>query len=184
MRPKLLFGLTRRKKKLPDLCSDASSNSWRPIQGFNAGPCFFVRSQEIRAACKSWDPVPDPESETGSNAASRISIGIRRYMWHSMPELHAGPGASLGIVTSMRDSMRDPASSHVARDSGWSWLPDPGPHPGPVAPPGIQCGTTYLDRDSEVHAAFYVGVPCRGPVPSSGSKLPCGIPCEILLLRT
>ena len=34
--------------------------------------------------------MPDPESETGSNAASRISIGIRRYMRHSMPEFHVG----------------------------------------------------------------------------------------------
>ena len=155
MRPKLLFSLTRRKKKLPDLCSDASSNSWRPIQGFNAGPCFFVRSQEIRAACKSWDPVPDPESETGSNAASRISIGIRRYMWHSMPELHAGPGASLGIVTSMRDSMRDPASSYGLWDSVRTASQDPGPNPGPGAPAGSECGTTSLARDSDAHAAYY-----------------------------
>ena len=32
----------------------------------------------------------DPGSQPGFSAASRISIGIRRYMCHSMPEFHAG----------------------------------------------------------------------------------------------
>ena len=32
----------------------------------------------------------DPGSQPGFSAASRISIGLRRYMCHSMPEFHAG----------------------------------------------------------------------------------------------
>ena len=31
-----------------------------------------------------------PGSQPGFSAASRISIGIRMYMCHSMPEFHAG----------------------------------------------------------------------------------------------
>ena len=34
--------------------------------------------------------MPNPVSQPGFSAASRISIGIRRYMCHSMPEFHAG----------------------------------------------------------------------------------------------
>jgi hypothetical protein len=39
-------------KHLPDLCIAASSNSWRPMQGFNAGPCFFVCDQELRTGSR------------------------------------------------------------------------------------------------------------------------------------
>ena len=119
--------------------------------------------QELGPRAGSRVPNRDPMRHHVYRSGFGCTCGI--LCRSSMP----GPGASLGIVTSMRDSMWDPASSYVVRDSVRTSLPDPGPHPGPGAPPVIQCGTTYIDRDSEVHAAFYAGVPSRGPVPRSGS---------------
>ena len=175
-----------RRKTSVGSCVDASSNSWRPMQGFNAGPCFFVRDQELRSACKAGAGTRcgtrGPNRDSVRHHVSRSGFGCTCAILcrNSMP----GPGASLGILASMRDSMWDPASSYGLWDSVRTARQDPGPNPGPRAPAGSARGTTYLDRDSDAHAAFYAVVPFRGPVPRSGSKLPCGIQCEILLLRT
>ena len=58
----------------------------------NAGTCFCVRDQELRAAFNAGAGTPCriPSSQPGSNASSRISVGIRMYLRHSMPEFHAG----------------------------------------------------------------------------------------------
>ena len=123
------------------------------------GSCFLVRGQGFRADFTARSGTPpgtrSPTSDPMRHHVYRSGFGgtcgilCRRSI--------SGPGASLGIVTSMRDSMWDPASSYVVRDSVRTSLPDPGPHPGPGAPTVIQCGTTYLDRDSEVHVAFNAG---------------------------
>ena len=155
------------KKNLPDLCIAPSSNSWRPMQGFNAGPCFFVRNQELRAACKAGAGTRcgtrGPNRDSVRHHVSRSGFGgtCAILCRNSMP----GPGASLGILATMRDSMRDHVSSYGLWDSVRTARRDPGPNPGPRAPAGSECGTTYLDRDSDAHAAYYAGV----PRPRSGS---------------
>ena len=122
-------------------------------------------------ACKAGAGTPCltrcPNRDSVRHHVSRSGFGgtCAILCRSSMP----GPGASLGILASMRDSMRDPASSHGLWDSVRTARQDPGPNPGPRAPAGSECGTTYLDRDSDAHAAYYAGVPCRDPVPRSGS---------------
>ena len=139
--------------------------------------------QELGPRAGSRVPNRDPMRHHVYRSGFGCTCGI--LCRSSMP----GPGASLGIVTSMRDSMWDPASSYVVRDSERTSLPDPGPHPGPGAPTVIQCGTTYLDRDSEVHAAFNAGsgnshgrfhefhACCTSlPPPSTVCEAPCRLP--------
>ena len=156
------------------------------MQGFNGRPCFFVRDEELRAACKAGAGTRcgtrGPNRDSVRHHVSRSGFGCTCAMQcrNSMP----GPGASLGILATMRDSMRDHVSSYGLWDSVRPARREPGPNAGPRAPAGSERATTYLDRDSDAHAAFYAVVPCRGPVPRSGSKRPCGIQCEILLLRT
>ena len=176
------------KKKLPDLCIAPSSNSWRPMQGFNVGPCFFVRDQELRAACKAGAVTPcgtrGPNRDSVRHHVSRSGFGgtCAILCRNSMP----GPGASLGILTPMRDSIRAQASSYVVWNFVRPKMHDPGPSPGPGPPPGIQCGTTFLDRDSERYmrhslrdpgthtgpSEFHAGWTCLPP-PSTVCEAPC-----------
>ena len=129
------------------------------MQGFNGRPCFFVRDEELRAACKAGAGTRcgtrGPNRDSVRHHVSRSGFGCTCAIQcrNSMP----GPGASLGILATMRDSMRDHVSSYGLWDSVRNSLPDPGPHPGPVAPTENQGGTTHPDQDSDVHSAFNAG---------------------------
>ena len=133
-----------RRKPSVGSCVDASSNSWRSMQGFNGRPCFFVRDEELRAACKAGAGTRcgtrGPNRDSVRHHVSRSGFGCTCAILcrSSMP----GPGASLGILASMRDSMCDLASSYVLRDSVRASLQDPGP----VAPTEIHYGTKSPDR--------------------------------------
>ena len=144
--------------------------------------------QTMRAPAFAYvirNSVRPPRQELGPRAGSRVAN--RDPMRHhvsrsgfgctcgilcrsSMP----GPGASLGILTPMRDSIRAQASSYVVWNSVRPKMHDPGPSPGPGPPPGIQCGTTFLDRDYE----RYMRHSLRGPGTRTGpSEFHAGWTC-------
>ena len=153
------------KKNLPDLCIAASSNSWRQIQGYNAAPGVLVRDQELRSACKAGAGSPcgtQGPNRDSVHHVSRLGFGCTCAILcrNSKP----GPGASLGILTSMRDSMRAPASSYGLWDSVRTLQArirdptrDPEPQQGLNAAPRISIGIRMYMRHSmpEFHAGAW-----------------------------
>ena len=85
--------------------------------------------------------MPNPVSQPGFSAASRISIGIRRYMCHSMPEFHAGA----------RGLARDP-SFHAGFNVGSCFfVRGQGFRADLTAGPGTPPGTRSPNRDPMRH---------------------------------
>ena len=157
------------------------------MQGFNAGHCFFVRDQELRAACKAGAGTPCgtrcPNRDSVRHHVSRSGFGGTYAILcrNSMP----GPGASLGMLASMRDSMRDPASSYGLWDSVRTARQDPGPNPGPRALKGVSAAPR-ISIGIRMHmrhgmpdpgtrtgvSEFHAGWTCLKP-PSTVCEAPC-----------
>ena len=147
------------------------------MQGFNGRPCFFVRDQELRAACKAGAGTPCrtrcPNRDSVRHHVSRSGFGgtCAILCRSSMP----GPGASLGILASMRDSMRDPASSYGLWDSVRTARQDPGPNPGPRAPKGVHAAPRIsigIRMHMRHDTGFHAGWTCLTP-PSTVCEAPC-----------
>ena len=101
-------------KHLPDLASTPRRTPGGQCRDSMRDPASSYGDQDLRAACKAGAGTPcgtrGPNSDSVHHHVSRSGFGgtCAILFRNSMP----GPGASLGILASMRDSMRDPASSY------------------------------------------------------------------------